>query len=560
MRSWPTILAAGVLVVSVNQPFAHAVSVTPEETADCRRVDSHLVDTARLPSSFTYGGRSSRAAGLVAAAESGRGLDAQRVRRTITWRDPQTGLSVRCVAVEYRDFPVIEWTLYLRNEGTAQSPLLDGLQALDARVERRTEDEFLLHHNVGSPCEARDYQPLQTALGPDAHLHIGAAGGRSTNSDMSYFNLEMPGGQGLIVAIGWPGQWASEWTRDGGRGLRIAAGQELLHTKLLPGEEIRSPLVALQFWQGDWERAQNVWRKWFIAHNIRRPGGQLPWTQWCGANEAVTNMMVFATEENVKRFVDAYVARGWQPDFWWMDAGWYPCDGDWTRTGTWQADPARFPNGMRPVTDYLHAHGMRAILWFEPERVRAGTWLATEHPEWVLPGPGDGLLDLGNPDAWSWLVEHIDGLITEFDLDIYRQDFNMDPLPYWRAHDAVDRQGITENRYVCGLLAYWDELLRRIRFVATTAPAGRRNDPEHEAGSAVPRATMPRTRGGAGRDLRHLTGFRTSPPHGAAVMTHTCRSRIAQVIGACYTPRSRTALLRSRSVEGVASGDAPLLG
>jgi hypothetical protein len=41
---------------------------------------------------------------------------------------------------------------------------------------------------------------------------------------------------------------------------------------------------------------------------------------------------------------------------------------------------------------------------------------------------------------------------------VYRNDFNMDPLPYWRAADAPDRQGITEIRYVEGLYAMWDEI------------------------------------------------------------------------------------------------------
>jgi len=32
---------------------------------------------------------------------------------------------------------------------------------------------------------------------------------------------------------------------------KLDAGQELTHFKLLPGEEVRSPLIALQFWKGD---------------------------------------------------------------------------------------------------------------------------------------------------------------------------------------------------------------------------------------------------------------------------------------------------------------------
>ena len=91
----------------------------------------------------------------------------------------------------------------------------------------------------------------------------------------------------------------------------------------------------------------------------------------------------------------------------------------------------------------------------------AGTWLAKNHPEWIYGGAGGGLLKLGDPDCRKWLTDHIDKLITEQGIDLYRQDFNIDPLPYWRSDEPKDRQGITENHHVMGYFAYWDELLKR---------------------------------------------------------------------------------------------------
>ena len=89
--------------------------------------------------------------------------------------------------------------------------------------------------------------------------------------------MERSKDEGLIVVVGWPGQWAADFVRDADKRLAIRAGQELTHLKLLPNEEIRTPLSVLQFWKGgDWIRSQNVWRRWMIAHNIPRPGGKLP--------------------------------------------------------------------------------------------------------------------------------------------------------------------------------------------------------------------------------------------------------------------------------------------
>jgi alpha-galactosidase len=97
-----------------------------------------------------------------------------------------------------------------------------------------------------------------------------------------------------------------------------------------------------------------------------------------------------------------------------------------------------------------------------------------------LGGAKGGLLNLGDDAARQWLVEHVDRLLTEQGIDLYRQDFNMDPLPFWRKQDAPDRQGITEIKHVAGYLAYWDELRRRHPhlLIDSCASGGRRNDLE----------------------------------------------------------------------------------
>src|SRR5439155_948821 len=198
--------------------------------------------------------------------------------------------------------------------------------------------------------------------------------------------------------------------------------QELTHFKLLPGEEVRSPLIVLQFWKGDWIRAQNVWRKWMIAHNLPRPGGKLPPPQMAAGSNRNLNEAQDANEENQKTIPDRWLEEGFKLDYWWIDAGWYPSQQGWQMTGTWEPDRKRFPNGFRPVADHLHSKGVKLILWFEPERVRPGTWLAENHPEWLLGREGENKrLSLGNPDALTWLISHLDKMITEEGSDLYRQ-------------------------------------------------------------------------------------------------------------------------------------------
>jgi hypothetical protein len=325
------------------------------------------------PFSFVCGGQAS--SNLLASwprQETRRKLDDTRTERSVSWTDAKTGLLVRCVAVDYRDFPTAEWTLYFKNAGSNDSEILSDIQAFNNSFRRQLEGEFLLRHWAGSQASMEDYRPEQTTLGTEASLRLAPNGGRGSDGVWPYFNLDW-GGEGVLVAVGWPGRWAATFARDGGTKLRVLAGQELTHFKLHPGEEVRSPLMVLQFWRGgDWIRAQNVWRRWMLAHNVPRPGGKLPqpFTATC-VDDGFPGMLSTAAAEI--KAMDEYAKHGTPLDYWWIDAGWYPADSQWVNTGTWEPDPKRYPHGVREVFDHAHQLGMKTVLWHEPERVTPGT-------------------------------------------------------------------------------------------------------------------------------------------------------------------------------------------
>ena len=498
-----------------------------------------------VPFSFRFGEQpSSYLVKMWESSRSSRRLDDNRMEHTLTYTDPRSGLVVRCVAVEYLDYPAVEWTLYFKNTGSDPTPILENIQALDTRFERSEDGEFILHHSKGSQASPTDFEPFSDRLERKQEKSFSAAGGRPTNTDLCYFNIALPG-EGTIVALGWPGQWAANFTRDEGTGLQVRAGQELTHFKLLPGEEVRSPLVALVFWHGDWIDGQNVWRRWMLAHSLPRPGGELPAPILSTGTNGFTIEQQGANEQNELGFMQQYLDLGWKFDYWWMDAGWYHFRDGWWNTGTWEPDPARFPHGFRPISDFAHAHGEKLIVWFEPERVTAGSWLWENHPEWLLgKDGGNKLLYLGNPDALKWLIDHVDQLLTEQGIDLYRQDFNFDPLEIWRANDAPDRQGITEIRHVTGYLAYWDELRRRHpgMLIDTCASGGRRDDLEtlrravplwrSDYGIDDPPAQQDLTYGLALWIPYFGTGIRSSN-------SYSFRSTIAMAMGAGPDPRSK---------------------
>ena len=460
------------------------VTATPSEIALKNSwVQTNFLTPANLPPfSFTNAGRSSASFLLSwSRLKATVALSNSRTQHTIIWIKPGSNLEVKCVAVEYSDYPVVEWTVFFRNTGASNTSILEGIQGLDAVFQRSGGGEFLLNTVQGDSNVADSYLPYQIVLASNSTTRFAPVGGRPTTgpNGWPYFDIQVAGG-GFIIAVGWPGQWASTFMRDSQTSLRIVAGQELTRLYLRPGEMVRTPLTALLFWQGgDLIRAQNIWRRWMQRHNLPRDSaGKLP--------ETSAMIQLQASFDDNAAFMqqqaDAYEQAGIDIDLYWRDAGWYFKNGGWEKTGTWIIDTNRFPNGFKPISNWIHSKGKKLIVWFEPERVGDRfTELGANHAEWLLQGSTtDQLVNMGDTNAWKWVLERIDGILTTNGIDYYRQDFNIEPVLNWRSNEASDRRGMTENLHVQGYLAFWDELRRRHpnMLIDSCASGGRRNDLE----------------------------------------------------------------------------------
>lgn len=464
-----------------------------------------------LPFSFVYGGMKSD--GLLKAwsrsAVSEKVCD-RRASRVITWEDPDTGLEVTCRATEYLDFPAVEWVLHFENKGKADSPILQDIEALDALFP--SGGECNVHSINGSGHTAGDFAPVVDPISKGMKLTKGCFGGRSSSGGYGpsqlggccpFFNLEDAGeNRGVVLAIGWTGQWLAAFDHRTESEIRVTAGMELTHLKLHPGERIRTPSMLLVFWEGsDPLIGNNLLRRFLVDHKLPRTNGEpvevpigactafkhLPDTCWLpglGGDNGLAEQNQIA---HARRCAQLGI------EYYWLDAGWFESSrsfgpGKWyDGVGNWFVKKEGFPGGLKPLSDAVKKLGLKFILWFEPERVCPGTQLWEEDPQWLLPQPNppeeqgclstlvhkflltrnisearnSSVLNLGNTEARSWLTDHISSMIAEYGIDVYRHDFNMDPLPIWRHADADDRQGITEIHYIEGLYAFWDELLER---------------------------------------------------------------------------------------------------
>ena len=376
-------------------------------------------------------------------------------------------VTTRC---DYIAHHAVEWQTRLRAPQTGETPLYHDLNPADFAVQFPGDQPVTLHWSRGSHSKASDFKPCVEKLSMRKPFVLESFGGRSSDGAMPYFNLASDGG-GLVVAVGWTGNWkATIEVCQGGR-LRVTAGLNQARFRLRPGEEVRLPSVLVMAYRGDWLDGQNQFRRLMFRHFT--PTNHPP-LQLMPVAASVHGMIAFndTTETNLIALARDIAALKLPLDTFWLDAGWNE-GGFPLGQGNPQPDAKRFPRGLAPVGEAVRETGMRFLVWFEPERVMRGTWLVREHPDWLLrPGASpeslryqerDGfhLLDLGNAEARAWALDTVSKQIREFGIRIYRQDFNLYPSVFWHTGEAPDEVGLREVRYINALYTFLDELARR---------------------------------------------------------------------------------------------------
>jgi len=417
-----------------------------------------------LPFTFTYDGQESRTllAGWQIAQTVCR-MDEGRELTTVVFTDPATGLRVTWEITRFADFPVLDWVLYFENTGADDTPIIADVQALDIVLHMpfSPTEPYRLHRTNGAPSNPQDFTVLHEVLQWWNPVTLDGGGGRSSNKDLPFFKLETGAGS-LITAVGWSGQWQARLACSQAQDLHLTAGLELTHFCLHPGERVRTPSILLFQWEGDTLESNAQFRQLIYRHYAAKRNGQSPLpTLFC--NTCFTRGGGWLNEcnaENQISLIKAYAPLGLEALI--TDAGWF--EGGWPDgAGNWDPRADAYPDGMAPVAAAALEHGMVYGLWFEPERVHDGTGIDVEHPEWVLRSPnspwaGNALLDFGLPEVQDYFFHIVKRFMDLPGFCFYRQDFNIDPLVFWRDNDAEDRQGITEMKYIMGLYAFWERI------------------------------------------------------------------------------------------------------
>jgi alpha-galactosidase len=270
-------------------------------------------------------------------------------------------------------------------------------------------------------------QQKQLALHEEFSL---GAQGRSSERVVPWVAVDgVPGtDEEFFGALMWSGAWSLTGCR---RGSNLTLSWRLAPMATTVSHEIEGPHALFGVVRGGLAQATGALRS-YILDGIRggRPLTPLvtynTWFAYATSFDQsdIYEAMDFAAVLGAERFV--------------IDAGWYAgagSDGIWdfdSGLGSWDADPARFPDGLGAFTDYAHALGMQFGLWVEPERIDRTTvsesgveesWLATT--QGAYGSKRTGLICLANEAARTWLLNRLSALIDAVRPDYLKWDNNL---------------------------------------------------------------------------------------------------------------------------------------
>lgn len=416
----------------------------------------------------------------------------------------ENGVSVKVEERIYKEYDATEWVIYFENASDTPSQIFSDIWDCDTLLplELPTPPKPGYLPTEGNVCvitmtgmvpgtyywendkiSATEYGFNYEYLDKRPTKRFANVGGRSSEGMMPFFDVTAQG-SGYITAIGWTGDWKTEFSKAE-NGVRMKSGLKETHFYLEAGERLRTTSTLVMKYSST-EDKHNKFRR-LIKNCFSHKSNT------CATREGImaTELWGGITSDEMIKRINEYKAHGIRFEDVWIDAGWYgqctKCDeafsGDWSmHTGDWEPNTRVHPDGLREVARAAKDAGMRLMLWLEPERAIAGTSLIKAHPDWfiTLPGNNQAILNYGNASARKYVIELLSDYVKSLNLSCYRQDANAMLTDYFKKNDTENRRGISEIKHITGMYEVWDTMLEKYPhlLIDNCSSGGRRIDIE----------------------------------------------------------------------------------
>ena len=401
----------------------------------------------------------------------------------ITLADERLGLTVELSTTLFADSPIIARSVRLTNR--SQSPI-DVDEAYSASLDL-TDDDWDLITLTGE--WGRECTPTRAHLRP-GHQGVASLNGHTSHRANPFLALARPDaterhGEVIGATLAYSGNFDADVHVDSylRPRLRIGINPDLFRWHLEPGASLQLPEALLGHSS---EGLGGLSRAFHTLLRTRMARG--PWRDRRRPIVVNTWEAIYMKMDEDKLVEIAEQAKDLGIEMLVIDDGWFGHRNyDDTSLGDWFPNPAKFPNGLRPVGERVHALGLKLGLWFEPEMISRDSELYRAHPDWVLADPSvepsvgrhQYLLDMTRPEVIDYLFDIMSRTIEDGGVDYVKWDMNRQLSEVWSPTLPPERQGEVYHRYVLG----YYELLRRLtgRFpdmlVESCCSGGGRVDP-----------------------------------------------------------------------------------
>lgn len=394
----------------------------------------------------------------------------------ITLADPVTLLEVELSYTIFRQHPVITRSATLTNRSKQPLRVLRALSCnIDLPDARWQQIQF-------PGAWARERQWHRQPLNPGINV-LDSKRGASSTHQQPFIGLVRPEttemqGEACGIHLVYSGNFTARTEVDAYSQTRLLLGinPHGFGWQLASGEQFQTPEAILAWSDKGLNGLSQALHDLYRDNLARGPHRHQP--RPILANNWESTYFDF-NEQKLLKFAANAKALG--VELLMLDDGWFgERNGDTSSLGDWFVNVQKFPQGLRPLIDSVHAMEMKFGLWFEPEMISRRSELFSQHPDWILnagqqplsEGRTQYILDLGREEVRDNILTQLSEFLASHPIDYIKWDMNrnMTEVGSSTAHPACQQE--TAHRYILGVYALLDALTTRFPHILFECCAG----------------------------------------------------------------------------------------